>query len=587
MATPAYQIEVTDKPRSTHGNLENIHTDNSNWLNNFSPSQDFEGDSFNDYVNYRKRKIRSSIPISRNPRALMEIGDLHVARGKFKHAIQPYQNAIKLNPDSVEGYRKLIPVLLIVKDFDKAEKNYRKLIELTNEHPSVVNEFFGFKIATIQNKDDAETLKVEVKKAIKTSKEVPAYFVTLGLIYLVHLADVDKAQNNFEYAHKLDAKNIDAVNNLGICFQRKSEHENAHKYYLQALEIDKFYVPAYENIASNAAAQNNYFLAVEYLEKAKALNIRISDDWDHNYGWFLIQIDQIEKAATWYENKIPEQPQNSFLYNNLGVCLERLGKLEEAKDYYFKSVQVYGKLQKSNPGVYDTRAEDGYLNACRMLQKFSQFQDLEDVAKEMLTIGIVPEAGFYYLGSASIQLGKYSVAEDYLLQSLSIRDDVVDPYIDLGYFYDSISLEYNKAIDLLEKGLTKKFDNTLIYNNLAYAYLKTNQLSKAKNIISKDLKDPSFNATKGLYFLLIDKLESANKEYASAIEALPENKREEAQQVWKYELAAYWLRKNNLDKAYDLISESKKISSKFVIYPQVLDLEKEIRELKRSSSLQQ
>lgn len=577
MPLAEYRSEISEQPRSTAKINENNWSDSNNWLNQFSPSNPPATETLNEYINYRKRKLKAIAPLGQNPRALIELADFHVLRGKYKHAVNAYRNALKLDPTSVEAYKKIIPMLHVTGDLKGAESYFKNLIKLTDNHPEILNDYFGFKLAIAATDDEVSALKSEIKKTIKSNSENAKLFVTLGLLYLVRLNDVASAKKNFEYALKLDSKNIDATNNLGICIQREKQYKAAFTQYKLAIQLDKFYLPAYENIASNAAAEQDYNTAVKYLEKAKELNLTLSDTWDHNYGWFLIQLERFEEAAAWYENKIPQEPDNCFLYNNLGVCLERLDDLERAKQLYVTSTEKYIVMQKNNPAIFDKRAEDAFLNACRLLQKFNDWEQLEELSKSMLSLGILPAAGYYYLGAASIQLKKYSVAEQYLISSIEINDEVIHPYIDLSYFYDSINFEYDKAISLLEKAIARNIEDPLLYNNLAYAYLKSGYIDKAKTILSKDLKDPSFNATKGLLYLYEDKLDLANKEYESAVNTFESGKQLEAKQVWKYELAAYWHRKGNLDKSLELLLEAKKLSSKLPIFPQILSLEKTIK----------
>lgn len=585
MPLAKYMSEISEQPISTAKINENNWSDSNNWLGQFSPSNPPATETLNEYINYRKRKLKAIAPLGQNPRALIELGDFHVIRGKYKHAVNTYRNALKLDPNSVEAYKKLIPMLHATGDVTGAERYFKELIKLTNGHPEVLNDYFGFKLAIVNTEAEIDQLKSEIKATIKSNAGDAKLFVTLGLLYLVRLNDLASAEKNFQYALTLDSSNIDATNNLGICLQRKKKHEAAFSQFVTAIKLDKFYLPAYENIASNAAAEQDFSTAVKYLEKAKQLNLELSDTWDHNYGWFLIQLERFEEAAKWYEKKIPEQPDNSFLYNNLGVCLEQLDDKEGAKIYYVAAIEKYSEMQAKNPTVFDTRAEDAFLNACRLLQKFNDFERLEVAAKTMLNIGISPAAGFYYLGAASIQLRKYSVAEKYLSNSLDINDEVIHPYIDLSYFYDSINFEYDKAIKLLEKALSKDIKDPMLYNNLAYAYLKSGQIDKAKKILSKDLIEPSFNATKGLLYLYENKLKLANKEYESAVSSFESGKQLEAMQVWKFELAAFWHRKGDLDKSLELLLEAKKLSSKEVIYPQIIALEKTIKEDLKSRTL--
>jgi tetratricopeptide (TPR) repeat protein len=521
--------------------------------------------------------LKAIAPISQSPKSLVEIGDFHVAKGEIKQAIKPYKNAIRLDKNMVDAYKKLIPLLIGTGDREMADDYYRQLLSVTSNHPQILNEYLTFRMAFHSSPGELDKTENELLSLVKSQPREVSFLVTLGILYLFYKPSPKKAQKSFEKALSLDPHSIDATNNLGVCFQQQKKYDLAISHYLKALEINKYYSPGYENLASAHSAQGKLEDALEYLEKAKSFGIRLLPNWDHAYGWLLLRLKKFEQAALWYEDKIKSEPLNNFLYNNLGVCYENLNKVTEAKIYYKQSVEIYlTKINKSDNNR-DARALDAFNNVCRHLQKDAKYDELEKYAKLMIKLDPSSSSGHYYLGAASIQLKKYNLAKGELELSLRLNDNFIEPYIDLSYIYDMITHEHSKAVEILEKASSKGLIDELIINNLTYAYIKSGNLTKAKGLLDKAPSSPNIYATKGLAAFYEGNYARGNEYYKMAVEQVAEKNKLQAKQIWKYEEAAFWYRKNKSQKALSILSEAKNMSSEYPTYTHIKNLESSIK----------
>ena len=75
-----------------------------------------------------------------------------------------------------------------------------------------------------------------------------------------------------ETAIGFDARNLLALNQLGLTYIAKTDYEKARSYYQKAVEIDPKYAPAWYNIACSHALEKNVEKAVENLGKAIGLD---------------------------------------------------------------------------------------------------------------------------------------------------------------------------------------------------------------------------------------------------------------------------------------------------------------------------
>ncbi|MGC8899784.1 MAG: tetratricopeptide repeat protein, partial [Candidatus Micrarchaeia archaeon] len=98
----------------------------------------------------------------------------------------------------------------------------------------------------------------------------------LGLAYL-GLNKLDKAEGEFNEAIQLKGNYAEALNNLGKVHSLKKEYNEAEEMYNKAIKADRYYVPAYVNLAELykelsgiETKKGNVFGKIDYLEKARS-----------------------------------------------------------------------------------------------------------------------------------------------------------------------------------------------------------------------------------------------------------------------------------------------------------------------------
>jgi tetratricopeptide (TPR) repeat protein len=559
------------------GENENVHSDRHRFGRDSFPRFNSQDDDLLKYLAYRRKKISRIIPPAKNPRALVEIGDIHLAKQELKLALNAYRNAIRLDPDLLDAYKKLININLQLGKTSEADRYFKQLVKATHDHTDYVRDYMLFRLTFFANVE-GEVSRVE-RSLLSVLKASPAHATRnlLGIVYLFYKNDAKRAQTQFEQVLAEDAKNIDALNNIGICKQRSADHKGALNYYKKAIALDKLYLPAYENIASNYLDQQDIKSALSILEEGLRLKLQYTPIWDHNVGWFMLLVGRFEDAKKWYVKKIAEEPFNNLLFNNLGICYQHLSKTAKAEENYRKAVEIYLGLKQQNSEINDPRALNAFYNLARLLQRKGDFSTLEALSKQLLKIDQDNIAGMYFLGAARVQLKKYISARHYLEEALRHNDNLIEPYIDLSFLLSSITHEYDQAIELLRRAIAKGHNNELISNNLAYALIKNEELSAAEKVLqNKDYKEPNIIATRGLLEFYEGNFARGNKLYRDAIAKLTsEKQRADAEQIWRYEQANFWFKQNNKEKAAKYIKLALS-DEKTHIYPSVKLLQHDI-----------
>ena len=195
-------------------------------------------------------------------------------------------------------------------------------------------------------------------------------------------------------------------------------------------------------------------------------------------------------------------PNNSFLYNLLGLCFQNLGQLGKAKELFLKSTQ----LDKSN---------------------FSALNNLGNIFK---------------------RLGEFELSENYFKIALKINPNHIDTIINYGSLYYELN-DPHEAIKLYKKALIINDKIFQPHYNLALAYLSLGSLKEAEYHFFETLKiNPTFTA--------VDKLISRFTNYTKDSKHLKQmnNKIENLSLNKKAEPNLYFA----LGKAYEDLKEYKK-----------------------------
>lgn len=485
-----------------------------------------------------------------NVRSVIEIGDIHFLNKRFPKARDAYLNVIKLDKKNVAAYKKLINCYIALNNLQAAANYYEKLIDISPT-AELRHEFVLFKLALYANDHEKlMSLKEEIKRLTQentlNSQILNTYGMYLGFILREH----EESKSLFEKAIKLDGNNFHAVNNLGVYFQVKNQLQKALEQFKKAVEINPNYESGFENIACIYILQKKYLKALGVLQDATE-RLQLSDMWVHKIGWLLIQLGEFEQAIKWHKKKISEEPDNELLLNNLGVCYQKLGKLEKAEEFYKEAINRFESKLRNPNFVADSRYINPYQNLMVLLDDKDKNTQTESVAKRLLSIIPNNPMALYFRGQAQQKMKNYTFAKECFRTSISVNPNVYDPYINLAFILEAIDENYDDTVELLKNAPFKKAENPIFINNLAYAYIKKGKLKQADELINQiKFKDnPSLNATRGLLALYQSDLKKAEKFYKEAISKINYKEKESAEQVWAYEQAHFWFRQHDLDAA--------------------------------------
>jgi len=179
----------------------------------------------------------------------------------------------------------------------EAESIYRRVLQVDSRHADALH-YLG---VISHQQEDAETAVELISKAIQSSPDNASYH-----------------------------------SNLGEAFRALGRFDEATAAYEKALAIDPGFAMAHNNLANVLADSGQKEDALARYNRAAAL---LPDDPEIqlNRANLLMELAQSREAVEAYRNLIKQFPQFPVVWNGLGLALEALEKLEDARQSYEKA----------------------------------------------------------------------------------------------------------------------------------------------------------------------------------------------------------------------------------------------------------
>ncbi|HEX5169061.1 MAG TPA: tetratricopeptide repeat protein [Cyclobacteriaceae bacterium] len=380
-------------------------------------------------------------------------------QGNYLKAIPLYDKAITLNPNSALYLENRGLALLNLKEYEKAELDYKQSATLSPNH-KIYNKL-GVLYYNWGHYDDALQFYL---KAIELNDKEPIYFENLGLVH-ERMKDDSKAIGAYEKAIALERTNGIYLNRLGLFYYNKADDLKAVGYYQKAIEREPDNTTYLQNLALaheqlhrdddaekiyeqlvNRDSNNinsSVRLAVIKMRRGiydeivyKYLNAAVQQNPENlqyleYLGYYFEKSNRFDDALRTYEKALTIDPGNEYFNNRLGIILYTNGtvsNVEKAVEYYKKAIE-----KNERAAVY-----------------------------------------WQNLGLAYEYLGRYMDAEAAYLESIKI-DSHNDEYLNfIGVFYNNKIMNYEKAIAYYKQAAAIN-PKPIYYSNIGYAYSLMNE----------------------------------------------------------------------------------------------------------------
>lgn len=212
--------------------------------------------------------------------------------------------------------------------------------------------------------------------------------------------DIRQAIKEFDAALKINKKNVNVLNSLGVCYAVLGEFDQALEYFETARAIDSNEVMSWYNTGLVYKLKKDNEKALVHFLKANEIG---SDLFEVVFqtGKMYFEMKDPEKGKRYYQRAIDLKPANGPNHRFLGECYTEIGMIDQA-------ISTYRKAVKENPNDAHSLSALGYL--------FDITEENPDIAVvfSKQSVDISPENGLFRQ-----RLGNLYLKQNKLKEALS------------------------------------------------------------------------------------------------------------------------------------------------------------------------
>jgi len=417
------------------------------------------------------------------PSEAFEPVSLRLAAGYFykgdkAKAFEIIETVVEKNPDSKDAHSLLAFLYTSENQLDKAEKEYRKVIELS---PTDVSANILGSLADLyvfQNKPQ-EALEV-YNQLIEKFPENRQLYVNKAII-LANIKSIDSAIKEAKKVIDADEKNEEGYALLGILYEMNDQLPEASEAYKKALEIEPADLLVYQRLAGV------YVLLKRFDDAVNQCNI-------------LIKLD----------------PYNAKNYLDLALV------------YFFK--KDFDKALNTITtalvaGLYDQR-----LYFARGFLYFFCKQDYNlaiDSFTESLKIKPDNKEAYFYLAVIYDKIGNTEKVYENLKKAIYYAPDMAKAYNYLSYRYAEAGINLDEALEMAKKAIELEPDNAAFLDTIGWVFYKRGELPEAKKFLEEAVlleNDPVINEHLGDVYNSLGMFKEALKYWEISVSLNKENK---------------------------------------------------------------
>jgi tetratricopeptide (TPR) repeat protein len=193
-------------------------------------------------------------------------------------------------------------------------------------------------------KETSESDESEREKKLKEWKSLRKYFEDKRLMDFLEQDPPLRGVNLDHYVYLARSttelkESAENYFNIAYSFGEKGEHVKAIEYYDKAIALNPNFEEAWFNKGFRLGKLERHEEAIECYNKAIALNPNDEEAW-FNKGFVLGELGRHEEAIESYDKAIALNPNDEEAWFNKGVVLEKLGHKDEAERCFQKAKEL-------------------------------------------------------------------------------------------------------------------------------------------------------------------------------------------------------------------------------------------------------
>lgn len=241
--------------------------------------------------------------------------------------------------------------------------------------------------------------------------------------------------------------------------------------------------------------KKNYQKSLDLIEKSLKIDPNEYNTW-HKKGYVLIILNRYEEAIDAL-NKALEIDNNSFSLEYMGICLEKLGKIDEAKKYYNKTLSYYDSLLNENE-------EDYYLlGKAFIFEKIGEFKKSLDIYNEILKEDKQNTGALFRKASTLGTCGKIDESLKYFNELLKLEPEDFETFNTIGWILCENG-KFEESLYYLNKSLELNPNDFNTLHSKGYTLEKLGRYEESLKYYEKVIKvnPEDYNGKKGIKSVL-------------------------------------------------------------------------------------
>lgn len=443
---------------------------------------------------------------------LTQMAKIYAGAGRPDHALELYEDAIRVNPGQGAPYFDKGVLLLNLKRAAQAEEVFTRGIAHASQ--SHLGYFYRGKALEAQGKN--ARAKEDYLNAITRAERFEPAYQALAKLYEAD-GDIQEAIRLYE---RFVASGAPRDQNFRNDFVRLLLQ---HKQYRRALAIldqmiadDPGNVTAHIRKALAHVEMNDKPRAIADLERllqAHPSELRVRD----YLGWVYEQVDDVQKAIEAYRTNTRMDATFYDSHIHLGVLLYRLNRFDESTPHLIQAVT----LNPRNP-------ETHLLLGLSYLQ-VKRFERAQAAFARGVDYHPTDENLRFNLGATYDKLGRFPDVVREMEAVLTLNPNHADALNYLGYSYADRGIKGEDAVALTRRAVSLKPDNGAYVDSLGWALFKVGRVDEALRELKRAVElvndDPVIFEHLGEIYLTQQRREKAQQAWIRSLALDPGNEK--------------------------------------------------------------
>lgn len=291
--------------------------------------------------------------------------------GDSEEAGERAKKAAEIEPEWVKPHLLYARAMLLDGDEDGAIDYVSRIIGDDPDPDPEARLELAIMLLSVGRDDDA------LSQVNQILLEQPHRTDALRLMAIINfrLERLDAARADFQDLLASGYYTMDALYYLGRIADRKSEHEDAIRYYSQVTSGDNAII-SQRRAAGIMAQMGEEEAALEQLSEFAEINPNFAVDMLQAKAQLLASLERYPEALEYYDKVVDYRPDSEGAYLGKAELLLRMDRLDEAIALYRKSAKRWPDSAMSLNALGYTLADrtDEYAEAARLIEKALELQ---------------------------------------------------------------------------------------------------------------------------------------------------------------------------------------------------------------------